>query len=307
MSELTTKDILSIPNSLKVSFELEFIDPNNMNLSWFNDYHFEDAPFNEVYSRYIEHPDAVDISVHKLKRLFDNDREDFFIQVNKLLSTSDNDKYALEEIADEIEKESGIKIGLIMLDCAHPEPEEDTWAIGINDMIVLRSPYLNVVDALKYMTSVMQSLNKSHFLSGSNSFQIYIKNDEVNMQHLNWFKIMSLYDKEHTVEYILSIPEEIRKTKTKELLTRVPEHVVRDSLERILRKIKETSFMFQGTQAVLSLSDNEKYINDIGNSVKWASKAFVLCIVANEKEFHRDIYIEKLRDVLIETKQKSKK
>lgn len=80
MKDFTTKEILTIPNSLKVSFEAVFVDPNNPTLSWFDSSYFDDATFEEVYTRYIEHPDAVDISPHRLKRLFDNDKDDFFIR-----------------------------------------------------------------------------------------------------------------------------------------------------------------------------------------------------------------------------------
>lgn len=306
MKQFTTKDILTIPNSLKVSFEVVFVDPNNTSLSWFDSYYFEEGTFEEVYTRYISHPNAIEISPHKLRKLFEDDREDFFIQISKVLKTTKKDKYALEELADELEKEASINIGLILVDCVSPEPEEDAWVIGVNDTVMLRSPYMSVVDAIKSMTRVMTVLSKNHFFSGSNSFQVYIRNDESSMQTLNWFKIMTLYDKDHTIEYILSIPEEIRSTKTKDLLTRVPDHVIRDTLERILKKIKDTSFMFKGTQAVFAISEKEKFITDIPTSIKWASKIFVLCIVANEKEFHRDLYIEKLREILSEGKIKGK-
>lgn len=225
--------------------------------------------------------------------------------MNKLLKSPHKDIYALEELADELEKDASINIGSILLDSINPEPEEDAWVIGINESIILRSPYMSVVDALKKMTTIMTILSKNHFFSGSNSLQVYVKTDESNMQNLNWFKIMTLYDKENTIDYILKIPPEIRSSKTKELLTRVPDHVVRDTLERVLKRINDTSFMFKGTQAVFSISDKEKFINDIPTTIKWASKIFVLCIVANEKEFHRELYIEKLREILTEGKIKN--
>ena len=43
-------------DEFRFSIEVCFIDPNNTNIAWFNDYYKEDAEFEEVYSRYLERP-----------------------------------------------------------------------------------------------------------------------------------------------------------------------------------------------------------------------------------------------------------
>ena len=41
---------------MSFGFQSKYVSLNNINIAWFNDYYKEDAEFEEVYSRYLEHP-----------------------------------------------------------------------------------------------------------------------------------------------------------------------------------------------------------------------------------------------------------
>ena len=70
MSNINSTVLSNSNNDILISFELEFIDPNNTTLSWFNDYYVENAIFEEVYNRYIDHPNAITTITHTKWALF---------------------------------------------------------------------------------------------------------------------------------------------------------------------------------------------------------------------------------------------
>lgn len=288
---------------IQVSFELEFVDPNNLKMCWFNDYYTETATFEEIYNRYIEHPNAIkEVHHSKWRNLFEMNRNDCIVQMNKTIhDTECKEQHAIEEIATEIESICSIQIGLLLIDCAHPEPDDSHWALGVDDMIVLRSPFMSIPVALTSINYVIKGLNDRHFLSGSNSFRVYVKHKNKVIQEFNWFKVMVLYETQHTIEYLRGIPLANRKKQAHLLYTRVPEHDVRNTLERLLSRIKTTSFMFHNDIGVFSLSDNERYISDRANVLKWLSKILLIVAVATHTEHHRQEYIAQLKYVIKES------
>lgn len=300
----TAKDIIlsNFNNDILISFELEFVDPNNLKMCWFNDYYTETASFEQIFNRYIEHPNALtEIHPNKWKAIFEISRSDCILQMNKTIHDGDRmEQYAVEEIATEIEKICGIEIGLLLLDCGHPEPDSDNWALGVDEKIILRSPFVSIPDALTAINFVIKGLNERHFLSGSNSFRVCVKHKNKAIQDFNWFKIMVLYETQQTIDHINQFPKYKRKQYTHELYSRVPEHVVRETLERILGRIKSTTFMFYNDIGVFSLSDSERYISDRENVLKWISKLLLLVAVATHIEHHREDYVSELKRVIRE-------
>ena len=87
-------------DEFRFSIEVCFIDPNNTNIAWFNDYYKEDAEFEEVYSRTPEWSIASQEAV--LFYLYQKDKNMMFNEMYSVIGVEKSDKHAIEEIASEI-------------------------------------------------------------------------------------------------------------------------------------------------------------------------------------------------------------
>lgn len=297
MSNINSTVLSNSNNDILISFELEFIDPNNTTLSWFNDYYVENAIFEEVYNRYIDHPNAITTITHtKWAALFALNKGDCIKQM--LQSLDDGGECVAQEFANEIEDMCNIDIGMILLDSIIADTDNNHWVLGVDKNIILRSPYMSIKDAIVIIDNVISGLHKRHFISGNNSFKIYIKHNEITIDKFNWFKVKVLYEPKSIIQQLSSIPKEMRKELIKRLYNNVNEIEARDTIRGVLGNIKATDFKYHNNIGIFSITDSERYISDKDKTISWFTRILLLVIVATNSKYNKKEFIDAVKKLL---------
>lgn len=291
-------------DEFRLSIEICFIDPNNTNIAWFNDYYKEDAEFEEVYNRYLEHPlvERVTSQEAVLFYLYQKDKDMMFDEMYSVIGVDKSDKHAIEEIASEIESICEIPIGSISVNGVPTESDvTTTWAIGVDGELVLKSPYMNNTECLKTLYRIIDGLQSRFFMTGYGALKIHVIYNNGAFSQLNWFKGMVMFDYDYVVEYLLNTPDHLRHYEANRLVKTMPVQEAKRFITMFISKIKDSNVEVSLSKLIIELSKNEKFISDKKGIITWFGRIVFLLYVVSNKDFLRQEYIDKLKSILKRT------
>lgn len=291
-------------DEFRFSIEICFIDPNNTNIAWFNDYYKEDATFEEVYNRYLEHPLVERVAPQEavLFYLYQKDKNMMFDEMYSVIGVDNSDKHAIEEIASEIESICEIPIGSISVNGIPTESDVvKTWAIGVDGELVLKSPYMNNTECLKTLYRIIDGLQSRFFMTGYGALKIDVIYNNGAFSQLNWFKGMVMFDYDYVVEYLLNTPDHLRHYEANKLVKTMPVQETKRFITMFISKIKDSNVEVSLSKLIIELSKNEKFISDKKGIITWFGRIVFLLYVVSNKDFLRHEYIDKLKSILKRT------
>lgn len=296
-----TEIIKSKIDGLTMSLKFEFIDPNNTKFGWFTEYHRESATFDEVYDRFLQHPECTGAR-HKdvFKYLFDSNKENMFAEMFKVIGEDYPDHNTMEEVCAEIERECKISIGSINPKGKPTDADvTEDWCLGVNaGFYCLRSPYMDTVNAIKKVQILTDGLTARSFAAGNGAFKVYIRTALVPFKAMAWFKALMIFDTTSIIAEMNQLTVEQRRA---ELDRRVTKATVEDAIDfvgRILHKTKKSKVAFDDGVMTVSLADGERVLNEKSNIQAWFNRLVFALAIASNRELYREEFVKRLREMI---------